>query len=124
MTIQCQIRKWVNHGHSPQTPMQDLPSEQLCNRDQVITISVRSGGKRGTNQNGEMFPILGPGTSSPQVSTLTLHDLSMGNHRNRMTHAYATEPTRANAIRAPRGPAVLIACAEPRNNPVPNVPAI
>jgi len=104
--------------------MQDLPSEQLCNRDQVITISVRSGGETGTNQNGEMFPILGPGTSFPQVSTLTLHDLSMENHKNRMTHAYATEPTRENAIRAPRGPAVLIASPELRNSPVPKVPAI
>lgn len=38
--------------------------------------------------------------------------------------AYATEPTCAYAIRAPRGPARCIALPEPRNRPVPIVPAI
>ena len=40
------------------------------------------------------------------------------------THAYATVPTRAYAINAPKGPAPPKACPEPRKRPVPMVPAI
>jgi hypothetical protein len=40
------------------------------------------------------------------------------------TYEYATEPTRAYAMRAPRGPAPLRAFPEPKKSPVPSVPAI
>jgi hypothetical protein len=40
------------------------------------------------------------------------------------TDEYATVPTSAYAISAPSGPAPASACPEPRNRPVPIVPAI
>jgi hypothetical protein len=40
------------------------------------------------------------------------------------THEYATVPTKAYANSAPRGPAPRNAEPDPRNNPVPIVPAI
>ena len=46
-------------------------------------------------------------------------------HRDReCTYEYATVPTKAYASSAPRGPALCSADPDPRNKPVPIVPAI
>jgi hypothetical protein len=103
------------------------PARCYVTRCNVVIISVSyTRNKRDANQNGETFLISGRERSSPQVSIMTLFDLSMREPYtwNYTTYAYATDPTRANAIRAPTGPAVLMASPEPKNSPVPNVPAI
>lgn len=41
-----------------------------------------------------------------------------------LTHEYATVPTKRYAISAPTGPAPCRADPDPRNRPVPMVPAI
>jgi hypothetical protein len=103
------------------------PARCYATRYNVVIIPVSYTRKRrDTNQNREMCLISGRERSSPQVSTTSLFDLSMRESYtlNYTTYAYATDPTRANAIRAPSGPAWLMASPEPKNSPVPNVPEI